>query len=131
MKKLLWVVSVVLTGCATVRQSDLDAWVGAPVAALDGHSIFVTMPMHKTITDDGTEVRVYSNTAMNESCFGGASSYGKRNASSAGWANCVTETRGCYNVFYIKDRKVLEYAPRGACYTNDTARPEKRFMRAP
>jgi len=30
--------AVLLTGCATVRQSDLDAWVGVPVIALDTHS---------------------------------------------------------------------------------------------
>ena len=36
----LSMVGAILTGCATVRQQDLDAWVGMPVEALDTHSLF-------------------------------------------------------------------------------------------
>ncbi|MDP3281492.1 MAG: hypothetical protein U1D41_16315 [Nitrosomonas sp.] len=49
--------AVLLTGCATVRQSDLDAWVGVPVIALDTHSLLLGFPMVKTITDSGIEIR--------------------------------------------------------------------------
>jgi hypothetical protein len=35
----------VLSGCATVHQEDLDAWKGAPVAALETHPVFMTMPV--------------------------------------------------------------------------------------
>lgn len=42
--------SLILIGCATVHQEDLDAWVGVPVAALDMHSIFLTFPMARTLT---------------------------------------------------------------------------------
>ena len=131
MKKLLLLVCVLMTGCATqtVRQSDLDAWVGMPVAALDGQSAFLTLPMRKTFTDDGIEIRVYSNTINHDSCSGGAGAIGKTSA--LGWSNCVTATVGCHNIFYIKDRKVLEYVPQGNCYTDETVLPALRFRSAP
>lgn len=49
-------------GCAaqpSVRQSDLDAWVGQPVTALDKHPIFLTTSFVRTRADDGTEIRNY------------------------------------------------------------------------
>ena len=38
-----------------MRQADLDAWVGQPVAALETHPFFVTVPVVKTVSSDGTE----------------------------------------------------------------------------
>lgn len=52
---LLFVLSS-LSGCATVRQVDLDAWVGQPVSALETHPIFITVPVVKTTASDGTEI---------------------------------------------------------------------------
>ena len=49
-----------VTGCV-VRQQDLDSWVGMPVEALDTHSLFITVPMHKTISASGLEIRNYAN----------------------------------------------------------------------
>ena len=46
-----------VAACAMVRQQDLDAWVGAPVEALDTHSFFITVPMVRTRTDSGIEIR--------------------------------------------------------------------------
>lgn len=127
MKKLLLLLCVLAAGCATktVRQADLDAWVGMPVSALDLQSFFLTLPLKKTITDDGVEVRVYSNMFSNDSCTGGAGVVGK--GAALGWSNCVTSTAGCHNIFYIKDRRVIEYKPQGNCYTDEVVLPDRRF----
>lgn len=77
MKKLSLLVAatLVLHGCmlAGVRQQDLDAWVGVPVEALDTHSIFVTIPMYKSYTESGIEIRNYANGKDIAQCFGNAS----------------------------------------------------------
>jgi S1-C subfamily serine protease len=79
-----------------VRQQDLDSWVGMPVEALDTHSLFITVPIFKTYSASGIEIRNYANG-------------------------------NCNNIFYIRDGKVLEYAPTGRCYTNDSVRPQSRY----
>ena len=61
-----------LAGCATVRQQDLDAWVGVPVEVLDTHSFFITVPMFRTKTDSGIESRNYANGQDVAQCFGNA-----------------------------------------------------------
>ena len=50
---------VALTGCLSVRQKDLDAWVGQPVEALDTQPFFLTLPMVKTFIQSGVEIRNY------------------------------------------------------------------------
>jgi len=122
-----------LVGCSAllVRQSDLDSWTGMPVEALDTHSLFLTVPMFRTLTESGIEIRNYANTKSHSSCSGGGgakvSSSGKyMNANT--YSNCTSETVGCNNIFYIKDGKVLEYAPTGQCYTNETVRPQRRYL---
>ena len=65
--------TLVLAGCAlilTVRQEDLDAWVGMPVEALDTHSFFITLPLAKTITSSGIEIRNYPKKRNIGRCFG-------------------------------------------------------------
>jgi hypothetical protein len=66
-------VAALVTGCATkiVRQSDLDAWRGVPVIALDTHSLLLTFPMVRTITESGLEIRIYSERINVSSCHGG------------------------------------------------------------
>lgn len=74
MKKLLSLfVVLVLAGCGTVRKQDLDSWVGMPVEALDTHSLFLTVPMYKTRTESGIEIRNYANGADVASCYSGSS----------------------------------------------------------
>ena len=58
-----------LAGCATVRQPDLDAWVGAPVEAMDTHPLFLTIPMYRTLTDSGVEIRNDVNSQEAQQCF--------------------------------------------------------------
>lgn len=103
-------------GCASVRQADLDAWKGMPVEALDTHSLFATMPMTRRLTESGIEMRNYSNTVRTSTCTGNAFT-----------AHCFSSDDGCNNLFYIRNGKVIEYAPTGQCMTDDSVRPQKRF----
>ena len=128
---LMAALSVLLTACvAMVRQQDLDAWVGMPVDALDTHSFFLTVPMVRTKTDSGIEIRNYANGRN----FSGCSGYGSANAVGS-WVNanafstCTSGWVGCNNLFYIKDGKVLEYAPTGRCKTDETVVPQQRYLR--
>lgn len=125
-------VSVVLAGCALmgVRKVDLDAWVGVPVEALDTHSLFLTVPMVRTVTSSGIEIRNYMNGETVASCStsgSGTTSGGYVNSSA--FAVCSSNKVVCNNLFYIKDGKVLEYAPTGSCYTNETVQPQARWKR--
>lgn len=118
-----------LIGCH-VRQKDLDAWVGVPVEALDTHSFFITVPMYRTVTESGIEIRNYANGKQVANCFGtaGATNYGGYvNANT--FTTCSSGRVVCNNIFYIKNRKVIEYAPTGRCYTNETVQPEERYRR--
>ena len=71
MTAMLVTMCFVLSGCASVHKEDLDAWEGAPVAVLDAHPIFLTMPVVRTKTSDGTEIRNYVNSANVSTCTGG------------------------------------------------------------
>lgn len=115
-----------LLGCATVRQQDLSAWQDVPVQALDTHPIFVSMPMYKTMAENGMEIRNYVNSASTEQCF---SSAGVRHGSSHHaryneFMTCSENRVVCNNLFYIQDRKVVRYAPTGNCYTDVSVRPQ-------
>lgn len=125
-----------LLGCAAVRQSNLDAWVDVPVIALDTHSFFLTLPMVRTVTDSGIEIRVYSNKVGVSSC--GGSGFGSVNspqgsalsyANFNAFQNCTSRMVGCDGIFYIRDDKVIEAKPVGRCYTNEAIRPEKGYER--
>lgn len=130
---LVLMVAMVLAGCAAkvVRQQDLDAWVGMPIEALDTHSLFITVPLYKTRTESGIEIRNYANGKSSESCYsnGGAirNPSGKY-VSASTFTQCSSDRVVCNNIFYIKDGKVLEYAPTGQCMTDDTVRPQKRYL---
>ena len=126
---------VILVACATVatvRKSDLDAWVGVPAEALDTHSFFLTLPMVRTVTPSGIEIRNYPNKRNIGHCFGS----GGVNANStlpyaaySSFATCASARVGCDNIFYIKNGVVVEYAPTGRCMTDERVRPEPRFER--
>lgn len=133
MKRLiLATAALALTGCAglMVRPQDLDAWVGVPVEALDTHSFFITVPLIRTRTESGIEIRNYANGIDVSRCSGTANAY---NAGS--WVNanafstCSSGRIVCNNIFYIRDGKVLEYAPTGRCFTDSTVQPQARYRR--
>ena len=121
-----------LAACAgfLVRQQDLDAWVGVPVEALDTHSLFITVPMFRTITASGIEIRNYANGRDVASCFTSAgASHAGTFVNASAFTTCSSDRVVCNNIFYIKDGKVIEYAPTGRCYTNSTVQPEPRYLK--
>jgi len=123
-------VVVAITGCATVRQQDLDSWVGMPVEALDTHSLFLTVPMFRTRTESGIEIRNYANGRDVTQCFGnaGANTFGNYVTANA-FSTCSSGRIVCNNIFYIKDGKIIEYAPTGRCYTDASVQPQARYER--
>lgn len=124
------IIAATLVACATVRQQDLDVWVGMPVEALDTHSLFLTVPMVRTKTESGIEIRNYANGRNFGSCsgFGSASTAGSWVNANA-FSTCSSGWVGCNNIFYIKDGKVIEYAPTGRCFTDERVQPQARYER--
>lgn len=121
-----------LSACSSlvVHQQDLDAWVGAPVEALDTHAFFITVPMSRTLGPNGVEIRNYVHGADVSSCFSNAGAIRSGNfVNSSAFTSCSSGQVVCNNVFYIKDGKVLEYAPAGRCYTTSSLQPEAQYMR--
>jgi hypothetical protein len=125
--------TIFITGCGSgsmlVRQQDLDSWVGVSVEELDTHSGFLTLPLVKTRTESGIEIRVYPNKETSNRCFdtGSINSKGYQSRASFNtFQNCTSRLVGCDNIFYIKNNKVVEYKPVGTCYTNETTQPERK-----
>jgi hypothetical protein len=128
MKKILAaaLAIVALAGCGSmVRQADLDTWPGMPVEALDTHSLFLTMRLNKTMTDSGIEVRNYSDADDSVSC---TNSPPNKTLKLPTFTNCSSGGAVCSNIFYIKDKIVLEYIPVGICGTNAKSRPQQRYL---
>ena len=122
---LVSLVAACTTTVPTVRQQDLDAWVGVPVEALDTHPFFMKAPMFRTRTNSGTEIRNYAYGYSFGKCFrnAGASHVGdfvNQNAFIA----CSSSRIVCNSIFYSKKGKVIEYAPTGRCYTDETLQPD-------
>lgn len=112
-----------LFGCATVRQQDLSAWEGVPVEALDTHPVFLSMPMYKTFSDSGMEIRNYANSEKSEQCFASVGGHHGKHTNYSAFMTCSENRLVCNNLFYIQDRKVVRYTPTGNCYTDDSVRP--------
>ena len=124
--------AITLSGCLSVRQQDLEAWVGQPVAALETQPVFLTMPVVKTTASDGTLIWNYVNGANIGSCsrIGNANVTGSSTvdyATYVGFTSCMQRFAACNNIFYIRDGKVLRYVPVGTggmrCYTNEATQP--------
>ncbi len=121
-----------ISACATKhteKKQDLEAWVGTSVEALDTHALFSTMPMFRTNTDGGTEIRNYAYGYDFGECFGkaGASSPGDFVNTNA-FIACSSSRIVCNNLFYIKEEKIIEYAPTGRCHTDRRTQPETRHV---
>jgi hypothetical protein len=117
-----------LLGCATVRQQDLNAWAGAPVESLDTHPVFISMPVYKTFTDSGMEIRNYTNSQKSEECFTSVGGHHGKHANYSGFMSCSENKLVCNNIFYIQDHKIVRYAPTGNCYTDDSVRPRAPIL---
>lgn len=127
---ILATVALTVSGCATVRKQDLDSWVGVPVEALDTHSLFITIPMYKSFTPNGIEIRNYANGADVSQCSSTANANKSgRYANANAFTTCSTGRVVCNNIFYIKEGVVVEYAPTGSCYTDETVQPQARYLR--
>jgi hypothetical protein len=123
------ILALTLASCATVHQEDLDAWAGRPVSDLDKHPIFVTFPVVRTITPDGTEIRDYVNGRNVASCSSGGTVFaGQVNfATYNNFTNCMQNFAACHGIFYIKNGIIQNVSAIGTggarCYTNDSMRP--------
>ncbi|HXY22591.1 MAG TPA: hypothetical protein VEI29_07895, partial [Burkholderiaceae bacterium] len=122
-----------LAGCAAppvVRQQDLNAWAGVPVAALDTHPFFTTLPMVRTVPEPGVEIRDYVNKKYASGCLPAASASTKTYTMNVGtykaFRACSENMSGCDNVFTIKNGVVTEFAPSGQCKTSEVVRPPGR-----
>lgn len=130
--QLVMLSAAMISSCAgmLVRQQDLDAWVDIPVEALDTHSFFITVPMIRTRTESGIEIRNYANGRNFASCSAtGSANLSGNWINSKSFSNCSSEWVGRNNLFYIKDGKVIEYAPSGRCYTDSSVQPQERYKR--
>ncbi len=132
MRKLLILsILIILNGCVinnTVRQKDLDTWVGIPIEALETHSFFVTVPLYKTKTESGIEIWNYANGDDVAKCFSHGNASGNYGyVSGTSFTTCSSGKVVCNNLFYIKDKHVLEYKPVGSCRTDETVQPESRY----
>jgi hypothetical protein len=118
--------------CASVPpapQQDLAAWKGASVEELDAHTFFKTVPMFRTKTDGGTEIRNYAYGYNFGECFGqaGASKFGDF-VHENDFITCSSSRIVCNNIFYIKEEQVLDYAPTGRCDIDEKVLPERRGL---
>jgi hypothetical protein len=124
----LTVLFLMLTAC--VRVEDTAAWVGQPVAQLDLHPFFNTLPVEVRRAADGTEIRNYVNGGNVASCFQNATVTGfSTNAVyGSGSGFCSTRFQACNNIFYIRDGRVIRYVPTGSggaiCYTAPFLQPQ-------
>jgi len=122
-----------VSSCASVPpapQLDLDAWKGASVEELDAHIFFKTVPMFRTKTDSGTEIRNYAYGYNFGECFGqaGASKFGDF-VHENDFITCSSSRIVCNNIFYIKEEQVLEFVPYGRCEVNEKVLPERRALK--
>lgn len=129
-RRILLPVTLVLAvaGCLSVRQVDLDSWVGQPVSALETHPVFLTVPVVKTTASDGTQIWNYVNGANMGHCSRGGSVFGTVDYPTyVGFANCMSQFAACNNIFYIRDGTVTRYTPVGTggvrCYTTKELQP--------
>jgi hypothetical protein len=86
------------------------------------------MSMTRRIADSGLEIRNYANGSSITSCFNSGTAKASGNkANYAGNTFCGTNENVCNNIFYIKDGRVIEYAPTGSCFTDERAQPSSRW----
>ena len=90
------------------------------------------MPMYRAQTDSGIETRNYVNSKEVEQCFTSVDARrgDRKFVSHSAFTTCSENRLVCNNLFYIQAGKVLRYAPTGACYTNDSVRPNAGYLKS-
>jgi hypothetical protein len=115
--------------CASAREADLQAWNGTPVAALDTHPMFRTMPVVTTIAVDGTEVGSYVNRGVATKCIsGGPAARSPVDSATYGqFTSCMQHFPECNSIFHIKNGIVTAHTRIGTgsarCYPDESKRP--------
>ncbi len=107
-----------------VPSQDLSVWTGVSVEVLDAHRFFKAIPMFRTKTEGGTEIRNYAYGYDFGQCFSkaGATMFGDF-VHEDDFIFCSSSRIICNNLFYIKEEKILEYAPTGRCDTDKELQP--------
>ena len=122
-----------VASCASVPpapQQDLNVWKGVSVEELDAHTFFKTVPMFRTKTDSGTEIRNYAYGYNFGECFGqaGANKFGDF-VNENDFISCSSSRIVCNNIFYIKKEQVLDYAPTGRCDMDEKFLPQSHELK--
>lgn len=123
-------IALLMAACATVRQDDLQSWVGAPAVDLDKHPVFLTMQSVRTVASDGTEIRNYLYAREVSRCSGSGSvfQHAVPHASYSQFTECMRGVAACNNIFYINNGVVTRYTPVGTggarCFTDERVRPQ-------
>ena len=108
----------------TVQSQDYSNWTGMSVEFLDDHPFFNAVPMFRTKTGSGTEIRNYAYGYDFGECFtkAGATIFGDF-VHEDEFIFCSSSRIICNNIFYIKEEKILEYAPTGRCGSDKRVQP--------
>lgn len=116
--KAMLLLALVAGGCATVRQSDLDAWKGASTDELLTHRLWSTVPRSVAALSDGTELWDFAN------CAGGTTPVVCNKIGVSVICTGGQEYEACcHNQFFVRGQQVLSYRPVGRCYTTCAVRP--------
>jgi hypothetical protein len=101
-----------LAACSSVQEKHLNRWEGQPLAALERHPIFGSLPAIRTVTPDGTLIWRYVQGFDPLKC-----SEGNRVVSSdinfksyERFSICMDKKSACNHIFYAKDKLVKNYA---------------------
>lgn len=126
MRRLL---ALALVACAPgapaqgVRQSDIEAWRGAPVIQLETHALFSAAPLTRRRLSDGSEMWDYTTCRSYQEdmqCISARGAFGTVGTNCSGGG---TSTTCCHNQFFVRGGAVESYRPVGRCYTDCIKRP--------
>ena len=121
---------MIMMGCSSIfiDENIVSDWKNVSVNELDTHSFFITIPMIKTITDGGIEIRNYRNGRTFSQCSASGNVNGSSYLTYNAFASCSQNEVVCNNLFYIKDGVVIDYRLVGRCITAEFLRPEYRYQ---
>lgn len=124
--------ALIIAGCATstpargVRQSDLEAWKGAPLIKLETHALFSSAPLTRRRLSDGSELWDYRTCRTYQDDLRCTSSRGVFGTVDTSCTGGGTSSSCCHNQFFVRGGAVESYRPVGRCYTDCIKRPGGR-----